>query len=438
MKTSLTLKTILLFFLPLIFMAELIQISHAVTNAFLARLLAPKEAIAAFSIAFGLNIMAGGVTMSTIQTGICFIDDRASFRPLLRFCLLTVSVSFLFVQVVALTPLGDIVFGRWMGASPDVVRQAKWASAIMALWHFPILIRNLCYAMAMVRRHTILITYATIVRLGGLIGFLVLYSLWFDGAVVGALATVSGMTVEAVYMILATRSYFQNLKLKDGPPVAYREFWSFSWPLMLTQITENGVMFVLNLFLGQLTNPDLAIASFGVVYGLVRLILAGPRNLVQTAQSLVRERADLLPMFQFTAGLIVAYTGLIFLLFYTPINAWILDVAMGLTREMSSYCRTAARLIFLVAIFWSTAAALRGVLSAVRKTFVIAVSAGVRLATVAGIGLVAFFHPGFNGAVLGVLALAGSFAAESLVLGRYLKNRLDRGGPLFADPVSEK
>ena len=73
MKERLTLKTILLFFLPLIFMAELIQLSHAITNAFLARLLAPKEIIAAFSIAFGLNIMAGGVTMATIQTGICFI-----------------------------------------------------------------------------------------------------------------------------------------------------------------------------------------------------------------------------------------------------------------------------------------------------------------------------------------------------------------------------
>ncbi len=433
MKTSLTLKTIVLFFLPLIFMAELIQISHAVTNAFLARLLAPKEAIAAFSIAFGLNIMAGGVTMSTVQTGICFIDDRASFRPLLRFCLLTVSVSFLLVQVVALTPLGDIVFGQWMGASQGVVRQAKWASAIMALWHYPILIRNLCYAMAMVRRHTILITYATGVRLAGLIGFLILYSIWFDGAIVGALATVSGMTVEAVYMVMATRVYFKKLELKKAPPVAYREFWSFSWPLMLTQISENGVMFVLNFFLGQLVNPDLAIASFGVVYGLIRLILAGPRNLVQTAQSLVRQRADFRPMFQFTAGLIVAYTGLIFLLFYTPLNGWILGVAMGLTREMSSYCQNAVRLIFLVAIFWSTAATLRGILSAIRKTFIIAVSAGVRLAALAAIGLIAFFHPGVNGAVLGVLAFAGSFAAESLVLGRYLRAHSNGNEPLPSD-----
>ena len=58
MKERLILKTILFFFLPLLFRSELIQLSHAVTNAFLARLVAPKEIIAAFSIAFGLTIMA--------------------------------------------------------------------------------------------------------------------------------------------------------------------------------------------------------------------------------------------------------------------------------------------------------------------------------------------------------------------------------------------
>ncbi len=431
MKPSLTLKNILLFFLPLIFMAELIQISHAVTNAFLARLLAPKETIAAFSIAFALNIMAGGITMSSIQTGICFIDDRSSFRPLLRFCFLMVSLSFLTVEIISLTSLGDLVFGGWMGASPPVVAQTKKASAVMGLWHFPILIRNLCYAMAMVRRRTILITYATIVRLAGLVGFLIIYSIWFDGAVVGALATVSGMTIEAVYMVFATRSFFRSLKESDGPQASFSEFWSFSWPLMVMQISENGVLFVANLFLGRLVNPDLAIASFGVVYGLVRLILAGPRNLVQTAQTLVHDRQDLKPMFQFTAASIVVYTGIIFLLFYTPINDWILSTVMGLTVEMHRYCNIAVKLTFLVAIFWSTAAMLRGILSAIRKTFVIAVSAGIRLVAVAGIGFVAFLHPEFNGAILGVFAIAGSFAAETIALGWYFWNLSKSTKPLF-------
>jgi len=420
MKERLTLKTILLFFLPLIFMSELIQLSHVITNAFLARLLAPKEIIAAFSIAFGLNIMAGGVTMATIQTGICFITDRTSFRRLLRFCLILVLLPFLVVEFIALSPVGEIVFGDWMGASPGVVSQARWASAVMGFWTFPILIRNLCYAIAMNQRRTLLITYATAVRLVGLIGFLFVFSIWFDGAVVGAMATVAGMTVEATFMFVATRSYYLNLKENADQPAGAKEFWSFSWPLMLMQITENGVMFVLNFFLGQLKNPDLAIASFGIVYGLVRIILAGPRNLVQTSQSLVHGREDLRAMFQFTIGLILLYCGLIFVLFYTPLNEWILEVVMGLTAELSGYCRNAVKLIFLIAIFWATTATLRGTLSSMRKTSVIAVSAGVRMAVFAAIGFFAFLYPDLNGAVLGVFSFAGAFAAETILLGRYL------------------
>jgi len=431
MKERLSLKTILLFFLPLIFMSELIQLSHVITNAFLARLLAPKEIIAAFSIAFGLNIMAGGVTMATIQTGICFITDQTTFRRLLRFCLILILFPFFVVEFIALTPVGEIVFGDWMGASPGVVSQARWASAIMGFWAFPILIRNLCYAMAMNQRRTILITYATAVRLVSLVGFLFVFSIWFDGAVVGAMATVGGMTVEAAYMVVATRSYFLNLKKKADQPAGAKEFWSFSWPLMLMQISENGVMFILNFFLGQLKNPDLAIASFGIVYGLVRIILAGPRNLVQTSQSLVHGREDLRAMFQFTLGLILFYCGLIFVLFYTPLNQWILGAVMGLTAELSGYCKNALRLIFLIAIFWASAATLRGTLSAMRKTFVIAVSAGVRLVVFAGIGIFAFLYSDLNGAVLGVFAFAGAFAAETILLGWYLYHQVRNHETLF-------
>jgi len=413
-------------------MGELIQLSHAVTNAFLARLLAPKEIIAAFSIAFGLNLMASGIAMTTAQTGICFLTDRTSAKRLLRFSFLLALVPIFFVEFVALTPVGEIVIGNWMGASPGVVSQARWASAIMGLWHIPVMVRNLCYAMAMNKRRTILITYSTAIRLISLISFLFIFSICFDGAIVGALATVSGMTVEAIYMLVVTRSYFLDLEECTGQPADAKAFWSFSWPLMVMQIIENGFMFVLNFFLGQLANPDLAIASFGIVYGLVRILLGGTRSLIQTAQSLVRGRKDLRPMFHFTFGMILFYCGLSYVLFYTPLNEWILGVVMGLTAELSTNCKNATRLIFLVAIFWSTAGTLRGILASMRKTFVIAVSAIFRLVTTAGIGFLAFFYPDLNGAVLGVFTFAGTFAAETLLLGWYLWNQTRKHETLFS------
>ncbi|MEW6673117.1 MAG: hypothetical protein AB1427_15540 [Thermodesulfobacteriota bacterium] len=431
MKEHLTLKTILLFFLPLLFMMEMVQLSHSMTNAFLARLSAPKEALAAFSIAFAFNITAHGVTFTSTQAGICFITDRTSCIRLFRFFCLLMMVPFSIVELTSLTPVGDTVFGKWMGTSPEVVSQAKCASAIVGLWAFPIIFRNFCYAIVMKNRKTILITYATAVRLVSLVVFLFLFSFWFDGAVVGALATVSGIMVEAVYMILVARPFFARLERGIARPASYGEIWRFSWPLMTTQISENGVMFILNFFLGNLANPDLAIAAFGVVFSLVRLILSPVRNLIQTTQALVQKREDLKAILQFTVGMIVFYICFNLLLFSTPLKAWVLGGLMGLGPELSSYCTPAVRIIFTVAVFWATSSLLRGILAAMRKTGFIAVTAGIRLAAVAAIGYISFFYPNFNGAVLGVLALAGSFAAETLVLGWHFRGQAKLPGPLF-------
>jgi len=51
-RDSLNLKLILAFFLPLIFMTQMHQISHSMVHAFLTRLSNPTVVIAAFSIAF--------------------------------------------------------------------------------------------------------------------------------------------------------------------------------------------------------------------------------------------------------------------------------------------------------------------------------------------------------------------------------------------------
>ncbi len=110
---------------------------------------------------------------------------------------------------------------------------------------------------------------------------------------------------------------------------------------------------------------------------------------------------------------------------------------MGLTTELYRYCLPAVKLTFTIAVFWATAALLRGILSAMRKTGAIAVTAGIRLLVVALIGSTTLFHSDVNGAVLGVIAIAGAFAAETFVLGWRLWKQTKEPGPLFPDRSSE-
>ena len=105
MRNFLGPKHILLFFLPLIFVTELHQISHTILHAFLARLADPKLTLAAFSIAFAFCVTLSTINQVSVQGGISFITDRVSFWRLLRFSGAISIILFLAVQSVALTPM---------------------------------------------------------------------------------------------------------------------------------------------------------------------------------------------------------------------------------------------------------------------------------------------------------------------------------------------
>jgi hypothetical protein len=67
-------------------------------------------------------------------------------RRRFRFCAGVGIFFFMAIESVALTPLGDGMFGQWRGASAAEVKQACSASAFMAMTTFPNPIRNLFYA----------------------------------------------------------------------------------------------------------------------------------------------------------------------------------------------------------------------------------------------------------------------------------------------------
>lgn len=434
MREQLSVKAVAIFFLPLILMMELHQISHSVIQAFLARLTDPLLVLAGFSLAFTLNNMLSCVNQSAIQAGISFISDRNSFWRLVKFYVVIGLFPFALLQAVALTRLGDIVFGEWIGASAAVISEAKTASGILTLWIYPIMARNIAFSLAFIQRRTILITYATVVRLLSLFIFLFMYPFWLKGAAIGSAALVSCMTVEGVFMAIVTYPYFSKLPRGNGVQVPYLDMWRFSWPLMIAQVTENGVAFIINIFLGRLSNPDLAIAGFGVTYAIVRAILAPLKSLVQTAQTLLRFREDLVVLLKFTAGLQLLFVGIIFGLFYTPLRIPVLDGIMGLTSELRNYITPGLRLTFLVAIFWAFSSLFRGMLSAVRSTFAIAVTALIRLVVIVVVGGAALLWPDLNGSVIGIVAMSGAFLAESLVLGRQLYIRFKQAAPWSVSP----
>lgn len=425
-------KVFLAFFLPLIFMTELHQITHSIVHAFLARLNDPKETLAAFSIAYALNSTLVGINLVALQGGISFIKDKPSFWKLCKFFGTICIVLFIIIEFIALSSFSERIFGKFIGASGSVVQQANTTLAIMGFWFFPTFTRSLMYGLLMVHHRTICITVATSLRIASLALFLIILPIWFKGAAVGATGIVLAMTVEAFYMLFVGKPYLKSLSKKPKSNPSLREIWRFSWPLMFMQSSENGVVLVLTFFLGRLKDTDLALAGFGVIYALFRTILASERNLIHAAQALITSSQHIKTMFKYGTYTIAFFVIVVIILFSNFINNFIFENVMGLRNELHLYVIPGSKLIFFVAIFWGYAALLRGMLSAMRHTGSIAISALIRLIMLAIIGSSSFFWPQSNGTVIGVLSIGGSFAAETVFLCLCLYRQLKTSHSLFA------
>src|SRR5512134_833542 len=112
----LTVRAAVVFFVPLILSTELHQLSHSLVHAFLARMGDPTTTLAAFSIAFAFNTTFSGVISIETQAAMAYVTDKRSFWRLARFYLGVSLLPFLLIESVALTPLGDWLFGEMMGA----------------------------------------------------------------------------------------------------------------------------------------------------------------------------------------------------------------------------------------------------------------------------------------------------------------------------------
>ena len=433
------------FFLPLMLMAELMMISHAVISAFLARMSDPEPVLAAYSIAFYFHATIGSPIWACQFVAVSFIRDRASMHRLLVFSLQVASVISLVMLVVGLTPLGTWLFRTLFGAGPEVAAAAQRCAFIFTFGILFAVVRTLVYGLFMVERKTIYVTLGTVVRLAGLAVVLAGLTLFIEGAEVGAIALVACIGIETAFGVVVARPFFRRLPAGSHPP-SYRELWKFSWPIMIMQTAESGVIFTVNLFLGRLVRPELALAAFGLLDSLMRLLLSPLRNVIQTVQTLVRFRRDVGVIVTFATIVGSGFAGMMLLFHLEGVRTFALEGVMGLPPHMAEYVAPALSFGFLLALAMACASLARGLLIAAKRTGAIAIASGVRLLMVGAVGGAAILLGMTNGALIGMYALIGAFLVESAVLlvrllwlGRTLGPRRRRRPPARRrTPASER
>jgi Na+-driven multidrug efflux pump len=424
-RPPVTLAATYRFFTPLIVMTALTLGSSSIIHAALARMEHPKLVLAAFAVAMSFHGALGGPVWATPYMALTVLRDRATLRQLLRF-MAWISVALGAVDLlVAFSPLGEWLYGTLLGASEEVVRQARWCTLI--LWcEFPLVaVRSTAMSLVMLNRRTHTIPFTTGVRVASLLGFLALLPLWMEGAMVGAAAFIACIVLETAHMVRLAWPAYRALPAGESAPPRFGELWRFGWPLMASQTAEFGVPLVVNFFLGRVARADLALAAFGVMNGLVRVLLGPLRNLTHVAQTLATTREELRVVLRFSWQVIAGFSALLVLLFYTPASGWILRSLLGLTAELADYIAPAMLVTLLIGVFWGASSLLRGLVTNTRRTAPIAWGSALRVVVVAAFGAATLRVIEGNGAVIAILALTAAFAAETLLLGVVL---LRQGG----------
>ncbi len=396
-------------------MAELMMISHAVISAFLARMTDPEPILAAYSIAFYFHATIGSPIWACQFVAVSYIRDRASMYRLLLFSLQVAGAITLVMFAVGLTPLGDWIFRTLFGAGPEVASAARRCAFIFTFVMLFAVVRSLVYGLFMVERRTIFVTLGTVVRLAGLAIVLAGLTAFIEGAEVGAIALVACIGIETGFGVVAARPFFRRLPAGSHPP-SYRELWKFSWPIMIMQTAESGVAFTVNLFLGRLARPELALAAFGLLDSLMRVLLSPLRNVIQTVQTLVRFRREVGVILAFAAIVGGGFAAMMLLFHLDAVREWALEGVMGLPPHMAEYVAPALAFGFLLALAMAASSLARGLLIAAKRTGAIAVASAVRLLMVGAVGGTAVAAGVSNGALIGMYALIGAFLAESAVL----------------------
>lgn len=420
-RPQLRLRDNYLFFFPLVLMVELNMISKSAIHAFLARTETPSTTLAAFNAGFTFYFAITSATEVVVLLCLSYLKSRADIWRLVGFTALLLSPSFALALVIVFTDVGSAMFGDWFGLTEQGQWEARQAVGMLALSPPVLLARGTAFALLMLNRRTMIITWSTLIRLASLAVWLMVLPLFMGGAAVGALALVMCMASETVFAWVFAWRHLREMPAVRQTKDTFFGYWRFSWPLIINSSAEMGVIFAINLYLGRLNDAELAIAAFGVVHGLVSLLMGPMRNLAQTAQTLVTRREDVRVMLVFTGHLIVLFSLLALLLFQTPLQDVILRGVMGLTPELAAYCEPAMGIAFLMAAFWSSAALFRGLLAKARTTTSLAAGGVMRIGTAVAAGAVSLAYPDWNGAVLGVAAWTLSYAAESAISGWRLR-----------------
>ena len=209
----------------------------------------------------------------------------------------------------------------------------------------------------------------------------------------------------------------QGLESSPVPPgttaLTQREILRFYYPLALSWIFMALEAPIAGGIMGRLPEAKLNLAAWYVLFGLALWVESPVIDLLATSTTLSKNRLHYLALTRFTWTLALWVTAIHALLALTPLYGVVMQL-MNASPQLAEQGRVA----FAIMIPWSALIGWRryrqGILIRHGHTRLVGIGTAVRVATVAGSGLLFFYFSSLPGTQVAALALICSVGAEAL------------------------
>ena len=350
-------KRLLKFFVPLAVTPFFITSIHTLMNAAIARLPYPELSIAVFTIVKGISNAIKAPTRMFMQISVSMVDSRKSYITASKLVWSLCALFFLFLVIIAYTPFGGWFLFNIMGLrDPDTIRFTLLGLRITCFLPIVETLRNFHRGLVISHERTRIVTAGTAVRLMAisLFLFLAVRLQLFSGVVTASLAWTLGIGIEALVVTFGVIYYYKSplkaadlLPAKNDAVLKISHIMSFFIPLAAMRYLRSFIQPLIQSGIARSqADPTLALAAFGVAYGLMMIIVETMRNLHQCSLVYVKpdretdleeENWQTVKRFCLATGIIL--TVISFLMALSPIGYYILRHIIGVSDEVANLGR---------------------------------------------------------------------------------------------------
>jgi hypothetical protein len=427
--TALSQRRILLTWLPLAASWLLMAFESPYISAALARLTEAERMIAAFGLALSLSITIESPVISLLATSTALASSRQNYLMLRKFTWHLIIGTTVVQVLLGWTPLFDIVVKSWLGVPASLLDPVRLGLQLMLPWSAAIAWRRFRQGIMIRNGNAGQVGRGTVLRLVVSAGSATILAFAFHapGIAVGALALSLGVTAEAVYAHLASapivnERFGSRQNKSTNPELSYRELVGFHWPLAASNLLFLLTQPMIAAALARSPNPELNLAAWPVLNGLLFITRAPEMALPEVTIALNEEKESQYALRRFSFGVGVTLMIFLSLVAFTPLSNFYFHTLIGVTTDLSSIARQGAGLALIMPLAMAFVTTSRGLLTARRITRPQAVAMALELIT---LGVVLVLGVVFNlpGVPIAALGMTAALAMEGIYLWFVLRAR---------------